>query len=334
MEADVIKVMEEKWDFLIILDACRYDYFSNIYEDYFLGELKKGISTGSGTPDWFKNSFPDFYSDVIYVSGNPYINSKIEISGCCAKNHFFKVIDVWNFGWSDKLNTVPPREINEYTLNFVKKFPRKRFIIHYLQPHESYLSRNFSVEDILKSSNHKHKYKNVFKWVKEIWHPPPQRRISLEKLLNFLFVKTKLTKNTWKIRDLLNLPPIVYMHAVRRTYGIDGLRKAYEMNLKAGLGYVSQLCAKLLHCQLNKNIVVTSDHGELLGEGGDYCHRPGSRDSILREVPFFRVKCVKARELDALREIVAEEEKEAEERFTKEDEERVKARLSALGYIG
>ena len=34
-----------------------------------------------------------------------------------------------------------------------------------------------------------------------------------------------------------------------------------------------------------------------------------------------------------LREIVAEEERESEEPFTKEDEERVKARLRALGYI-
>jgi len=34
-----------------------------------------------------------------------------------------------------------------------------------------------------------------------------------------------------------------------------------------------------------------------------------------------------------LREIVAEEEEEAKEPFTKADEERVKARLRALGYI-
>jgi len=34
-----------------------------------------------------------------------------------------------------------------------------------------------------------------------------------------------------------------------------------------------------------------------------------------------------------LREIVAEEEEKTEEPFTKEDEERVKARLKALGYI-
>ena len=34
-----------------------------------------------------------------------------------------------------------------------------------------------------------------------------------------------------------------------------------------------------------------------------------------------------------LREIVEEEEGEPEEAFTKEDEERVKARLRALGYI-
>ena len=34
-----------------------------------------------------------------------------------------------------------------------------------------------------------------------------------------------------------------------------------------------------------------------------------------------------------LREIVAQEDEEAEKPFTKEDEERVKARLRALGYI-
>ena len=34
-----------------------------------------------------------------------------------------------------------------------------------------------------------------------------------------------------------------------------------------------------------------------------------------------------------LREIVAEEDEEAEKPFTKEDEERVKTRLRALGYI-
>ncbi len=34
-----------------------------------------------------------------------------------------------------------------------------------------------------------------------------------------------------------------------------------------------------------------------------------------------------------LREIVAEEEEKSEEPFTKRDEERVKARLRALGYI-
>ncbi|MFQ6081543.1 MAG: CopG family transcriptional regulator, partial [Candidatus Bathyarchaeia archaeon] len=34
-----------------------------------------------------------------------------------------------------------------------------------------------------------------------------------------------------------------------------------------------------------------------------------------------------------LREVMAEEEEEAEEPFSEEDEERIKARLRALGYI-
>ena len=46
----------------------------------------------------------------------------------------------------------------------------------------------------------------------------PRKSGILLRVLNFLFVKTILTKNTSKIRDLLDLPPAEYMHAVRRAY--------------------------------------------------------------------------------------------------------------------
>jgi hypothetical protein len=72
---------------------------------------------------------------MLYISGNPYINSKVQIKSFNARRHFYKIIDVWDFGWDKELGTVPPKNINKITLSLVSKFPQKRFIIHYLQPH-------------------------------------------------------------------------------------------------------------------------------------------------------------------------------------------------------
>ena len=66
MTRKVLNVMEEKWDYLIILDACRYDYFESLHKDFFGGELEKRISLGSNTIEWCLESFKGYYLDVIY----------------------------------------------------------------------------------------------------------------------------------------------------------------------------------------------------------------------------------------------------------------------------
>ena len=132
MKARIANVMEEDWDFLIVLDACRFDYFSEIYGDFFDGKMEKIISVGCSTIEWLKRSFTDYYSDVIYISANPYVNSKMGIAGFDAKRHFYKVVDVWDFGWDSELGTVPPREVNKAALKYYLKHPEKRFIVHYL----------------------------------------------------------------------------------------------------------------------------------------------------------------------------------------------------------
>jgi len=35
MTGKILKIMEEEWDYLIILDACRYDYFLALWKNYF-----------------------------------------------------------------------------------------------------------------------------------------------------------------------------------------------------------------------------------------------------------------------------------------------------------
>jgi hypothetical protein len=148
-KAKARKVMEEDWDTLIILDACRYDFFEKLYKDYLLsGKLEKRISQGSGTVEWLKNNFTGKYA-VTYISANPFVNSYgLSLgrlherckSSWKATEHFSRIIDVWDFGWDENLCTVPPTEVNKaYSSN--KDGNRK--IIHYLQPHRPYLSCDY-----------------------------------------------------------------------------------------------------------------------------------------------------------------------------------------------
>ena len=56
-------------------------------------------------------------------------------------------------------------------------------------------------------------------------------------------------------------------------------------DLKLGLKYVKNLIEEYS----NKKIIITADHGELLGEDGNYGHRGTRRHKHIVEVPWFEV---------------------------------------------
>ena len=157
------KIMSEKWDYLIILDACRYDVFEMVND--IPGRLEKRVSLGSSTLEWAKKNFTDYYEDVIYVSANPYI-SHVEFDGFRGSDHFFKVINVWDFGWSKELNTVPPWEVYKAAIKARIKYLDKRLIIHFMQPHAPWIGKiKLSGREIRLS------YNNAVQWVRKggIW---------------------------------------------------------------------------------------------------------------------------------------------------------------------
>jgi hypothetical protein len=274
-------IMGEDWRYLIVLDACRYDYFLAAYRFFFDGTLHKIYSKGSCTYEWIVNNFVDKYKDIIYVSANPHVNSKFKVKGFNARERFYRVIDVWDFGWESDLGTVPPWNLNSTVIELLSKYPRKRFIIHYLQPHPPYISpryRTLSFRRHKLGSLHMHIYGG---------------RQSNVKNLDKLFRKaSRVLPNTivWKVRGVFRLPPISPIDTVVRAYGIEGLRKAYLENLLIALQHVAPLVNILLRYG---KVVITSDHGEYLGEKLSFSHPCGKADSILREVPWLHVKTVK-----------------------------------------
>lgn len=124
-----IYVMEEDWDNLIVLDACRYDLFkevANTGTDY-------RISRGSFTPEFLIENFDGRkYYDTVIVTANPYVDKLV-------KESFYKVISVWKDGWDGKYNTVLPQTMLKYGLKAEKMYPDKRLIVWFLQPHEPFI---------------------------------------------------------------------------------------------------------------------------------------------------------------------------------------------------
>ena len=319
MPDDVVRIMDESWDRLILLDACRYDVFEKIRQDCLPeGRVSCRQSIGSATTEWRDNSFPDVYPEVVYVSSNPYINSQKAVSGFAGADHFFQVIDVWKTGWDPIKGTVLPQTITREALKAIRRWPDKKTIIHYLQPHAPYLEfgsdcAGFPVPDMVTQQ--------VLRGTTRTGSGT-QMKTKIYGRLYPVMKKISCWGNhpDWLLSQALRLPPCSPMDMVRRKYGKKGLRRAYEENLSAVLKEIVQLIR-----YLSGDIVITSDHGEYLGEDCCYSHFAGSDSPYLRNIPWWTV-----------RKEMAEPSPEPEADFGQtpdiEDDE-IQKRLKDLGYL-
>ena len=281
-------LLDENWDYLIILDACRYDYFKDIYGNYLDGEVKKAISPAFHTLDWLNKVVAGFYDDIVYISANPYINSKIEIGNCefrfDAKKHFFEIIDVWKLGWNYQFETVHPHEINKALFKARPMYKNKRYILHYIQPHEPYISQNYipyfsevCVEKIAETN-------------KSIGDEKSKKRtIKVRDSIGTIINKTLGVERRWKIGKLFNLAPKSQPDAIGYSEGIAGLMNAYKENLEVVLECVAELTKNV-----SGTILITADHGEYLGEDEKYGHGLDRRGSPTTEVPWLLIENNKA----------------------------------------
>jgi hypothetical protein len=126
---DGVDVIDEKWDNLIILDACRFDDFRR--ENTLDGRLESRISKGVHSKEFVTENFVGReLHDTVYVTGNPFVK---ELEG----DEFFYVdttplerMDTVEEGW------VRPADVTEAAVRALEEFPNKRLIVHYMQPHD------------------------------------------------------------------------------------------------------------------------------------------------------------------------------------------------------
>lgn len=259
-------IWQRDYDVLIILDACRYDVFSEVIHEYFDGKLVAVKSPASVTLDWLKKVWSGrFWSDIVYVSASPMVNKRGFFRDFDARKHFLYIEEVWDWGWDEKLSTVPPERVNLGVRLVLAKLKLKKLsykrdykiVAHYVQPHAPYIVLRNLASLVSESSASKDIVDIALRRFGYVTGKFSMDRILLGLLKEYLKDKHKVDKV---------------------------LRKAYVENLR----WVLEQVAKL-YSELGGRIVITTDHGELLGEHGLYFHMDIPFPE-LRIVPWFTIK--------------------------------------------
>ncbi len=235
-----VQVFDCDWDNMIILDACRYDMFER--RNTIPGTLESRISAGSSTVEFLHaNVKGRDLSDTVYVTANPQLyRNQDDIDP-----QFHDVVQVWqDSGWDEEERTVLPETTTQYAREAAEKYPDKRLLIHYIQPHYPFISTD---TDFDKQNLHDTNNDNP-----DFWYEILTDKLSID---------------------------------------IGNLWNAYDQNLDHALESVSNLLD-----DLPGKTVVTSDHGNMLGERAfpipvrEWGHPNSVYTGELVKVPWLTVK--------------------------------------------
>jgi hypothetical protein len=131
-------IFKEDWDNLLIFDACRYDFFEQQSE--LPGELRSRTALGSCTPEFVEYNFRNKQLlDTVYITANSWflklrdkINSEV--------HDLYDLLSSPERKYSDPEHKIVLADtITSVAKEANKKYPNKRLIIHYIQPHHPFV---------------------------------------------------------------------------------------------------------------------------------------------------------------------------------------------------
>ena len=129
---DGICIVDADWDVLLILDACRFDLFSDVID--IPGDLRRVHSLGSSTEEFLRANFDgETLHDTVYVTANPQERMHLP------ENVFHETVRVWETDWDEEVQTVRPDAMSDAVIQAGHDHPDKRIIGHFMQPHFPFL---------------------------------------------------------------------------------------------------------------------------------------------------------------------------------------------------
>ena len=266
-------IHSDDWDVLIVIDACRYDYFKKYHAKILNnGNLKPVESSASWTGAWIAETFHNkIMLDTVFISTIPWLKSdgpSIEkvrsfkerlkyvkmLRDINITKQFKEIVDVWKIGTKDLKHYSQLEQTTDETIKAIEQNPKSRVIVKYWQIHEPYM---YFGDD------------------------KPVTKLSFENL-QLLIAEIIGDEVLCKIRNCTGELPINALSYYYIKHGKEGIQKAYSEDLKTTLKSIKKIIDRFP----NKKFAITSDHGEKLGEEGDFGHS-GPKDKIIAEVPWY-----------------------------------------------
>ncbi|MFB6192552.1 MAG: hypothetical protein ABEI11_04435 [Haloarculaceae archaeon] len=222
-------VYERDWDLLVVLDACRFDLFTEVADEYdYVEGYEPYESPASLSARWMRLTFAPEYDDevarTVYVNGNPG-----SADNAPDPERFLYLDDVWEYAWDDERGTILPEPLTDRAIALGREYDPDRMIVHYMQPHYPMVPEPFEETD------------------------------------------GRTGRNVW---DVLR----------EGEADRDEVWRRYRGNLQ----YVMDRLPQLLNNVDAEEVVITADHGNLLGEWGLYGHFGKVPHPALRRVPWAR----------------------------------------------
>jgi len=252
-------VFEEDWDLLVILDACRVDALREVQAEYdFLNDIDEMWSVGGTSKEWIEQTFRQKYSEEIsntaYVTGNPFSNTLL---GKRKKLEYGVTAGTWvrSNDWTNLLikdTTVDPEQIG------------------HIEPLWGDTGVAFSDSQ---------KPDAVMDYTIQA-----ARTLDSDRLIaHFMQPHSPYFSTSRNYEDLeeYEQKPFEFLKKGEK----EKVWGAYIDNLRYVLDYMEVLIENF-----DGSIVLTADHGELMGDHGMYYHMPGNPHPKLKKVPWVRIE--------------------------------------------
>jgi hypothetical protein len=289
-----VDIMSEDWDNLIILDACRYDVFFEVICDFdgISGSMDYRITKASRSKQFYQKNFDsiEFY-DTILITANANVEHISDL--------FFKTVKT--YGLEDRYSESSARKymgfwpdiVSEESIRQHKKHPDKKLVIHFMQPHAPFISET-AIEAYEKIRDQ---------------HDVGVKRADL------MFENRPEFDNRFKAVS----KHVGSWYDLRREGYISQelLKNLYAENINLVLKYVRNIINSV-----DGKTIITSDHGEFLGENGRFGHPSYMGEIEVRQVPWFTVENLSRRKVSFGSPVGS----------TKIDANIVNNNLKALGY--
>lgn len=275
---DGIDVVGQDWDTLILLDACRYDTFAA--ENTIPGNLTRVVSRGNYSWPFMRENFANRdLTDTVYITANPYADR--------LPDNTFHAVNLLLDEWNEEIGTIHPDAVVKAAKQAHDRYPEKRIIVHFMQPHQPFLGETADR------------------------------------------VRNRIDTRGWDRYD--HLPDksagssgITWWAGVRSgDITLEETRTAYRETLQIALHSTSEIIKNI-----EGKVVVTSDHGEFLGERiAPLTHRRFGHPDDVHASEVCLVPWLEA-SFDSRRTVKSDAPKEN----TSIETDEVSKRLNALGY--